>query len=268
MKVHQSLLLAFVFLSVQTLHAQSLRMDDVLQLKDGSSHRGQIVAQQIGGMIRLRTSAGDTLNFAEQDVLRMTQAEPEVPYGQVSGPKPRREALPFRENGSMYHAVSAALPMGRGLGNKFNSAFSLTYRSGIQFKPWLRAGLGSGFDFYDNGGIIPLFAELQGVLGKPNALMPSYAIQLGYGLPFFSDFNVQEFRGGPMLNILPGWTVHTRHHIDWTLSVGYRWQRSYQEFEIWTRDRFNPFNPTPAEPIRVSGDRNYQRIVFQVAMGF
>lgn len=230
--------------------------EDVVYLKNGSMLRGKIVSQEIGKGVRIRIMGGSEFFYEESEIEKIT-IEPLL-YRRITL-QLRKELIPFSyRDREIYHIVSFDLGFAEDEWGLYSTP-NLRYRTGYHFKHYLSLGLGSGFDFYDDATmIIPLVLDVRGDLAK-KPVTPHYAINIGYGFPGARGWDTSRLLGGINGQFGAGLKFHTRRKHEWMFTGGFRFQQTYQEFNIW--------NDLP-EPILVQGNFTYNRVFFEMAFGF
>lgn len=109
--------------------------------------------------------------------------------------------------------------------------------AGCRFHRLLQAGLKVGATGYDYG-FVDISADLRGdILNK--AITPFYEANLGYGLltsKISNDWSETTHKGGRLLQLGGGIKIYTRNKIAWTLSGGYRFQKSSIQYD-WDQSK-------------------------------
>ncbi len=265
-QIIQTIIVSFFLLGslFSTLQAQT-PMEDVVYLKDGSVIRGKIVEQIIGEHIKIELLGGSVLVYEESEVVKITR-EPSLhaPTQVTTYPSTTKKfsdyPITLRAPKTVYNMFAFGLAFGQGFNGNVGLNPSFTYKVGMHFSQYLNLGLGIGLDPYEGGTVSPLFVNVSGEVGRPAEIMPHYFVDFGYGMPLGGSWNTNVFRGGPMLHAGGGWKFNSRRRSEWTLTLGYKFQHTYQERQIWL--------PQSPEPVSVIGTRFYQKIVMQVAIGF
>jgi hypothetical protein len=236
--------------------AQQRHVEDVLYLRNGSIIRGKIIEQVVGDYVKIEIMGGSVFVFDESEIDQITVES--ALYRSITI-KLRKELIPISyRTRAIYHLVSFDLGFARDQWGVFATS-NLRYRTGYYFNRYLSLGLGSGFDFYEDGAMmIPLFADVRGDLFQ-KAVSPHYFLNLGYGFAGARGWSMNRLDGGLMGQIGGGIKINTRRKYEWLLTSGFRFQQTYQEFDLWTGR---------AEPVRVQGNLRYNRIFFEIAMGF
>lgn len=234
---------------------------DVVYLKNGSIIRGEILEQTPRESVTIKTFDGTVFIFDTKEVDKIVR-EPSQ-YTRIK----------IKYDGSVVPITYDDQPgiyKGYGIGlssNETSGSFTMQVRAGYKWKNWLHTGITTGLDPYNAGLVIPVAAEVRGEPFKwPVA--PHYFLQGGYGITANRSFRHRVFDGGFMYHAGVGLTFKTRSKVEYLVSLGYKWQNSYQEFEetppwIWTVD-----NQIPPDPVLVTGTRNYRRITFVLATNF
>lgn len=237
-----------------------------IYLKDGRIVEGTIVEQKFGESITIKTEDGEQLTFEEKEVelLVRTQASSTNLSFHTSTTVPPtrrvyRQSLPikYREDKTMYHMVVFGLGFGESNWGGVTATPTIPgYRMGYRYNQYLNAGVGVGLEPYEGGLMLPIFAELHGDVGKQKKIMPHYFGQLGYGAALAPGWQVSELKGGLYYHYGVGYKINTRGRLDWTVTCGLKSQKTWQRRQDWRW------------PGDIVGNRTYNRLVFQLSMGF
>ena len=262
------LLLGTSFLSAQ----QVTEEEDVLYLKNGSVIRGEITERMIGESIKVQVLGGSVFVFDESEVETILKS-PKVYSPPSAAPISRREyKRGFKQNTpvtrrqrGIYNMFSFGFQPGPDTWNSVVPWVTLQWRTGYSFNQYINIGGGIGIDSYMPGGMIPVYADFHGELGKTvRPMMFHYFAQAGYGInAWTNNWRFGALEGGPMGHLGAGWKLNTRRRVEWLFTLGYKFQ-SMRFFEIDWGGWGNPF-PEPSEsPVR----RVFRPITLQVAVGF
>lgn len=237
-----------------------------LYLKDGRIVEGVIMEQKFGESITLKLEDGEQVTFREEEVellVRTQASSTNLSYHTSTTVPPSRAAwrrarpIRYREDNSIYQYLAFGLGFGQGNGGSATATPTIPgYGIGYRFNQYVNVGIGTGLEPYEAGLIAPIFAEFRGDVGKQKKVMPHYFGQLGYGAVLAEGWQVNELKGGLYYHWGAGYKFNTRGRLDWTLTVGFKSQKTWQRREDWRW------------PGEIVGNRTYRRIVFQVAMGF
>lgn len=107
-------------------------------------------------------------------------------------------------------------------------------------------------------------------------ITPFYFGQIGWGVggrEAFNGFTTETFEGRLYYQLGLGLKINTRKWYEWTLSVGYKYQNTYQEligYDLFIPDAIEvpPFPSFINNWALLKGTREYGRITFQVGFGF
>lgn len=258
-----AILLTFLMTPLFLWGQNTLGEDDVLYLHNGSILRGKIVEQVIGEYVKIEVISGQVFTIPTDEIERITIEPPLFSKVQLTKFNHFRP-ISYRKQGNLYQTVDWGLNFYQGEWGPLAST-ALHYRIVYHKSHLLNFGGGTGWDIYSEGTITPFFAELQGDLRK-KPVTPTYLVQAGYGIAVSRSNNHDIFQGGPMGHAGVGIRFHTRSKTELALTVGYRFQHTYQEFREWPRDIWNlPPGVTP-EPALVTGTRFYQRFHYQLSI--
>lgn len=260
-KIHLSTFLLLLLLPAIAFAQPKILEEDVLYLKNGSIIRGVIQEQNPRESITIQTFDGTLFTFETNEIDKVVR-EPSQ-YTRIK----------VRYDGSVVPIVyddRQGIYKGYGIGlssNESGGNFTMQVRAGYQWRHWLRTGLTSGMDPYNAGLIIPVAAEIRGdAFKKP--VTPHYFLQGGYGIAANRSFRHRVFDGGLMYHVGGGLTFKTRTKVEYQVSLGYKWQNTYQEFEETPPWFWTPDNQIPPEAVLVTGTRNYRRITFVLSANF
>ncbi len=268
MRTYKNPLLIFLFLGLMSFSFAQNQAVHKLYLKDGNIVEGIILEQKFGESISIQTSNGERHTFAESEVELLVRLKesgsnfsvfPTNTYTAQPSRRVYRRALPisYREDRSIYNMISFGL--GFGESNWGGVAVTPTipaYRIGYRYNQYINVGAGVSLDPYSEGLLIPFYLDFHGDVGKMKKIMPHYFGQVGYGLAAAPGWQVNELNGGLYYQWGAGYKINTRGKLDWTLTAGYKSQKTWQSRQDW---RFQG---------EVTGYRTYRRIVLQLSMGF
>lgn len=239
--------------------------EDVVYLHNGSMIRGIIIEQVPGESVSIQVAEGRVFTFASHEIEVITR-EPSfyvginIRFGKAYRPIIMRDA-------GYYHRFTLGLGFTQGpWGPQGNAA--LGYHVGYIFRPRLRAGVSTGFDFYEGGAIWPVRAEVMADLAfKP--ITPVALARLGYGFGIAPGWRHDVFRGGLTGELGVGLRFRTRSRVTYMLTGGYKFQQTYQEFRDFRPGSFTTggFWLEP-EPVFIQGTRLYQRTYFEFGISF
>ncbi|MEM7370595.1 MAG: hypothetical protein AAF587_18430 [Bacteroidota bacterium] len=266
MNIHQNLLILFLFAFLGTglCFAQQNKTEEVVYLKNGSIIRGKILEQNIGAYVRIQVLGGQIFTLAQADILEIKLEPALYTYTRVIL-KDEYRPIQYSDSG-MYYQLVADIGFYQGKwGGQASSALSV--KAGYSFHRLLKVGIGTGFHGYEGGTITPIMLDIQGNLAK-QAGSPHFFANVGYGFAIGSRWTHDVFQGGPMGQIGAGFSFHTRTPFWWTLTMGYRIQKSYEEFQDWPPGRTSPGGQwIQPDPVLISGTRLNQRIVVALSVG-
>lgn len=257
-----SLLYGFLQIGFGQIRESSFRTleEDVVYLHNGSVIRGTITAQQLREYVEIVTFDGTRFHFAVSDIDKVTR-EPSK-YTRIRTRINRSEVPVIFPGRGMYFGSGGSLTL-----NNDGANLHLMFRSGYRWRHWLETGIVSGMERYNAGLIIPIAAEVRGdAFQKP--VTPHYFGQAGWGFAANRSWQHRIFDGGPYLHAGGGLTFHGRRGRSHQLSLGYKWLRTYQEFEEQPPWFWTPTQQVPPDPVLVTGFRNYRRITISLITNF
>lgn len=235
--------------------------EDVVYLRNGSILRGKITEQIPGESVTIVTFDGSEFQLNTSEVDKIVREPSQYTRIKV---RYNGDVVPIVYDASrgFYKGYSIGLAV-----NESNGSFTVQTRGGYKWRHWLHTGLVSGLDPYNAGLIIPVAAEVRGDLFQ-KAVTPFYFVQGGYGITATQSLSHRVYNGGGLFHAGVGLTFKTRTSVDYQLSVGYKWQGTYQEFEERPPFFWTPDNQIPPDPVLVTGNRNYRRITIMFSTSF
>lgn len=241
--------------------------EDVLYLKNGSVLRGEIIKHEVGDYVKIRLHEGVVFSYktTEIDQIKREAAKfTRISLRYHSGFIPVR----FQEKGMIYTQITYGLAFNE-TDDQLLTNFTSQIRSLYHVNRFLNVGVGSGLDFYEGGLIIPIFAEIQGDFLEKR-ITPYYALQGGYGIGAIGTQYHTIFEGGLMGHAAIGVHWYTGNKRSYFLSLGYKTQRTYQEFRKPPPDFIfgGGFGNPTVDPPLVIGERGYRKIVIQFGYTF
>ena len=178
-----ALVLSFLFL-VTSVSAQ-----DSVYLKNGSQFTGKIIQFQIGGNLLLETEGGTQVVVPSSAIKTVTEGET-VLYGKKKHKKDK--VLSPLASGKGYFSWE-----NRFYRNNGNSGLGVSLSYLYQWKHYLSAGVGIGYDSYNfsrQRGYVPIFAQARAYV-LDSAKSPFVDVKLGYGIADQNETTI-ETQGG------------------------------------------------------------------------
>lgn len=251
-----------------SLKAQSrVFEEDVVYLKNGSVLRGEILEHEVGKYLKIRLREGVDFSYKTEEIDKVSREASKytkIKLRYHNGFMPVR----FLERGQIFTQLAFSLAFNE-TQNQVLTNVSARLKVFKHLGTRVNPGLGTGFDFYEGGLIIPVFAELQGDFFKKQ-ITPYYFLQGGYGIGAGGSRDHIIFRGGLMAHVGMGVHWYTDTKRSYYLGMGFRAQQTYQEFREYPPDFFCcgfPGGAVPDPPL-VIGNRRYQKITLQFAYNF
>lgn len=210
---------------------------DVVFLKNGKRHIGEILSYEQGEQLVLLDHDGERINIRDSKILKILQgvtveeagtAEEELKVKPVLDPKVK----------GFYNTTMLSFAMGNGNTNTLALGAGLSNVVSYQLKPHLGVGLGIGLDNYARRGetLYPVFLELKSYLPLKKRPWAYYvSMQGGYGMAFKRESTgVSEAEGGYMVHPAIGYRTATRDGVDVNIDLGVKLQKA-----SFTHDLFN-----------------------------
>ncbi len=251
---HFVLLVFLLLISVEGFAQRKIYEEDVVYLRNGSVLRGNILEQVPRQSLTIQIFDGTTFYLLTSEIDRVVREPSQYIQIQV---KYDNDVVPltYQDEPGWFKGYGIAISA-----NSSNGNIHLMMRSGYRWDRWRQVSLVSGLDPYQAGLVVPVAAEWRAdVFAKP--VTPHVFVQAGYGIAANRSFGHRVFRGGPMYQIGTGLTFRTRTKVEHHLSIGYKFLYTYQEFEVQPPWFWTPDQQTQPEPVLVTGNRNYRRIV-------
>ncbi len=239
------------------------KTEDVVYLKNGSIIRGNIVEQKIGESLKIELLGGSVFVFqqTEIDSIKKEAALNQKNYR-------NKQNYTIREKG-FRNMTEMSLICGFGTNdnnyygyNPNDYGFSLQTVNGYKWSRWIYTGAGIGIDRFITykQTFAPFYFRASSEFLKKRITPYAFA-DIGYAHMLqsrgYDDFTQNKNRGGLYFASGGGVRFYTRSHTSVSLSVSYRRYHSSSE---WTYD----WEGSPVYNI----DRQYQRIVFGMGVGF
>ncbi len=226
------LLIVLLWLVQVQVIAQKAITEDVVYLKNGSIIRGEIIAQEEGGFVKIAILGGSVFVFEQTEVERIEREE----KGLTKTPRYLRPQQ--YSNKGLYHALQGGALLGLSRWNDVLLNGHIQYTAGYQFNRWLAVGAGTGLEFYEGVGFVPLYVHIQGYLFD-QSFSPYYSYRIGYGIAAFDTWNNTTVkRGGFHSNPALGIRFETKNNTHFTLDFGLKFQEAHYTIENWgTREQ-------------------------------
>lgn len=214
MHIYKISILLFIFFIPLFALAQP-NEEDVIYFKNGAILRGEIIEHTGEESLKIKTAGRNVVVVMLEEVQEIKKER--VPAQQY-----------FKESGYVNYTGMAVLP---GL-----DATSVRFQmvNGYQFSPKFSAGLGFGFTTYsDPLSLAPFFLDVKYKFLKANTT-PFVFLKSGYSFSILADdIEVEEHRGGYMLNAGFGLQFDTGKGFGWYFTAGYNREHSSFEQERW-----------------------------------
>ncbi len=175
-----------IFFSL-TLFAQKSKRD-VVYLKNGSIVRGNIVLQEPGRLIKLKTPDRNIWVFEQEKIDSIVQ----------------RGKIRIPQKNGYYNLTEMGVLAGNSANYK-NAPFTLLNINSWKFETGFSAGIGVGVEFF-NETYLPVVADFRYFLRNEGAL-PFIALQGGYSIPLGGTYKQQIYYAYPAMlssSIYPG----------------------------------------------------------------
>ncbi len=212
--------------------------EDVIYFKNGGILRGEIIEYTGEESLKIKTAGRNV-------VVVMLGEVQEIRKERV----PRRRY--FKESGYVNHTGMAFLPGPDATSIRFQMV------NGYQFTPKLSAGLGFGLVTYNDPlNLAPLFLDVKYKFLEANTTPFAY-FRSGYSFSIMTDdeLQVEEHKGGHMLNMGFGLQFDTARGFGWYFTAGYNKDHSGFDQERW-------------DGRIVENDISYRRIQFGFGLSF
>jgi len=241
----------FGFILPQSLLAQN-NYEDVIYLKNGSIIHGMIIEQIPNESVKIQTKDKNIFVYKMDEIQKITKEE-----APVSGTQRRESARtgPRKRNG---FTNITELSFTRSLKNtittyyngmmpyqeesefdKINNGPSVGIQTinGIQFSPYISAGLGLGINIYSNLVTMPLFLGIRAnMLDKRCTPFAAFDIGFSYSRKEITGGSfASDNKGGLMVSPGIGVKFFVIPKMALNLSLGFR----YQEIQIYDDSQYN-----------------------------
>ncbi len=257
------------FLIAQSLPsslAAQVRTEDVVYLKNGGMVRGQIVVLIPDSTLRIRILGGTEFVFKWNEIEKIAKEEAawqEIQKQQKMSAPRRTGPVKYKSSGLM---ISTEFGLFAGPGGLYSSAtiFSVAGIANRVISPHFMPGIGISFDRYVyNGTLVPVFFDLRGDFKKEKKLTGFYFSQCGYGFAFLNNNpTITKYEGGLMAHTGLGLRLYTRTKAAYSMSFGYRFQRTRRVFEKLF------FDPWGAPPDVIDLTNYYARFSINLGVSF
>ncbi len=183
--------------------------------------------------------------FSYSTLIAQTTTDPESPP-------------PFKR---IYHEGELGIIQGNSDGNE-GSAFALNVINGYRFSGQLSAGLGIGWQNYDEMDVMPIFLRLSGSL-KSSGSTPYVFADTGYGWAWIEDtpefVRILEENGGVYFRPGIGYSISINN---WSLNIFTAWLMQKSSYRYTYDDGWGPDNS------EVSEERTRKRFTAGISVRF
>lgn len=219
-------LLIFVFaIAISPLLRAQENLDDVVYLKNGTFLRGKIIELIPEKSLKFCVLSKDTMDISMNDVKLIKREKSAV------------SSNPNYEDGvkAWGYTNITEVTLGWGL-SEINDqprnilqkrlSFQLSTINGLTLSPYIHLGLGTGVEFWNNRGFIPIFLDLRtNLLKKKNT--PFGYLDVGYSPGWINGEDGLGF-GGALVAIGVGAKISVTGKMGIVVSLGYRFQQTRQ----------------------------------------
>ncbi len=221
------------FLAIFQSQAQNtdIKYIDVVYLNNGSEFRGKLIEYKHDEYLKIEILGGQIITFPAEQVEKVVQ---ENLTNLIAPPRSRKEYA-FKEKG-VYNETYLNLPQGNNIWGWWELGMGLHHVVGYQHNRWIGTGIGIGFDGYSMGNaynVIPVYAEARGYFSKKK-ISPFYSLNLGYGIGVKNtNQGIFGAKGGIMVNPSLGYRFGGHPNANFTLAMGYKFQKVSYEYMDW-----------------------------------
>lgn len=215
MKILPVLLFVQLFLLSIPMFSQENEKLNEVYLNDGSFVRGEIIEKVENQYIRMKISGGNTVQFSMSEIKKI---------------KTQKKGYHYFSNGNkvktngLYFSIFGGMNFGKNdYENIYGKSFSLS--TGYHFNKHFGLGAGVGFDNYDPEALSAFINARYAPWRRK--VTPYFSGKIGYGLPLdlYRDHNIQDYKGGLLLNPAIGFQFSSRSNSSLLLEVGYNFQK-------------------------------------------
>jgi len=212
-------LLLCMIISIGAL-GQSGEKDHIVYLKDSRFLEGEVIEEEYGTHLKLRTDKNEIITVPTYHVRRIKKKMPNtivLENGKTLRTKGYYNYTTYSNSFGLSKTADYLLP-----GIHFHII------NGYQFKPTFATGLGIGIDYYGTDdlsiNLIPIYADFRGFFFTKK-ISPYYGMGLGYGFGYRGDQNIVWAKGGVFLRPEIGLKFATRRITNLTIGLAYRFQQ-------------------------------------------
>jgi|GEM_PF-6582076 len=233
LKQLQTLLLFAILLISGSAMAQ--QGNDIVYLKDGSFYRGTVFERIHREELKMKTLDGRIIVLEDRYIKNVRLEKPST-FKDKNLPKAAIEVKKGYFNNSTFGVM-----LGPNTANGSGPRVSLQMVNGFQKGRW-SYGIGTGFDFYNLGPAIPLYADTRFYLREKSHFSPFIQAQAGYSFGVQRDKNSDvpdwgwgwyprtSMGKGALGGVHVGIRKYTSNNFGYSLSIGQRFHRSKREY--------------------------------------
>ncbi|MEM8892067.1 MAG: hypothetical protein AAGD28_29080 [Bacteroidota bacterium] len=245
----------FFFLSCFLASAQSGKMEDVIELKDGHIIHGWILEQEPGKHIKVELVGGSIL-IIEQEKIESISRDPSRFLRVKRVYNYRQKPILYRERGA-YMYLSSHFSFREG-DDRNRVDVGIHIRTGYRVNRLMALGMGVGVDNYEGGTFMPIYLDLSGDMMR-SRVTPHFHISGGYAFAVNPNWPNAQIEGGLYTFAALGYKIHTQGNLEWTVMGGYKFQQASERPN-------NFFGGVPGE--NNLRDVEYQGLTLQFSVGF
>ncbi len=241
-------LITIVMFALSTITMVSAQ--DTVYLKNGEPISGKIIQYVIGDNLTVETESGTIIIIPNNEITSIVEGD-KVLYGKAHKTKTPKTRTPLASDKWYFNWENKAYV------NNNNGGLGISLSYLYQWRHYLSAGVGVGYDNYNNNiarSIVPVFTQVRSYLKHaPNS--PFVDLKLGYGISANNSERVYESQGGFYGQTMAGIRIGNGGFRT-TLGIGIQLQNTY--LEGWHRWNSGI----------VKEDRQYRRLVFNLGFIF
>ena len=243
------------FLSCLLASAQSGKMEDVIELKDGHVIYGWILEQEPGKHVKVELVGGSVL-IIEQEKIESISRDPSRFLRVKRTYNYRQKPILYRERGAyMYLSSHFSFRDGE---DRDRLDVGIHIRTGYRVNRLLALGVGVGVDNYEGGTYMPLYIDVSGDLMR-SRVTPHFHVSGGYAFGVNPNWPNSQVEGGIYTFAALGYKIHTQGNLEWTVMGGYKFQQA--------SERPNNFRGTVPGELTFR-NVEYQGLTLQFSVGF
>lgn len=173
----KKIFLSLVLICTTIIAVNAQNLQEVVYFKNGSAVRGVIIEQTPNKLLKIQTSDGSISVYKMSDISKITKES------NLNATRSQTDGLLSSNDKGIQSGYKGFVDFGYAFGTGDFGVDRIEFLTshGVQFNPYIFAGLGAGINYYTDGELVgvPVFADIKGTFIKGN-ITPFIDLKIGY----------------------------------------------------------------------------------------